>query len=157
MLKNKKLIWIREKLGYTQKQLGELLEVSRVTVNLWESGKSNMPALKLQRLIRTSGVDMSKMPKELDYDAMGYPIGYSKESFLPGGSRCVWFDDGTYDDAQEANVLEKLEGKDYPEREMWRHELFYRDAVASGRFTRETADKNLAEWRDILFGVDDLV
>jgi len=31
---------IRTRLGYTQKQFGELCEVDQVTVNRWENGKA---------------------------------------------------------------------------------------------------------------------
>lgn len=34
-----RVIYLRAKLNLTQKQLGELMEVSLVTINRWENGK----------------------------------------------------------------------------------------------------------------------
>lgn len=42
---------IRERLGYTQKQLGNILVVSDITISRWETGESVPHPGNLQRLI----------------------------------------------------------------------------------------------------------
>ena len=41
---------LRERLGFTQRELGELIGVNQVTVNRWENGKYKPSKLALEKL-----------------------------------------------------------------------------------------------------------
>lgn len=48
---------LRKKAGYTQDELAELLEVTKLTISNWENGKHEIKADKIKTLCKTLGVD----------------------------------------------------------------------------------------------------
>ena len=112
-----RLVWARKELGITQAQAAAKMKVDRMTFSRWESGAQPMPARQWKRFIDITGLDERGIPKPLEYNAEGYPIGFDRTPYL-ADEMC----DGKHLWDLEEEALAKIEGAEHEARSdkrMW--------------------------------------
>lgn len=72
--KNHALISARELAGLTQKEAGELLEVSTRTFSRWETNAVQIPNRKWNKFLRLVNLTAADIPKPQEHDAAKYPV-----------------------------------------------------------------------------------
>jgi hypothetical protein len=98
--------------------------VNRVTVTRWENGNVRIPNRKWFAFLKVISMTEAEIPKRLEYDPKGYPVG---------------FDSSRFEDLEDLNAeedaLKALEGVEHPARQRERLRLI------SVRFAWGTPDE----------------
>jgi len=117
-VKNYDLIWAREWTGLTQAQAADKMGVHPDTFGRWETGARAMPARKWQLFVKLIGLPRGSIPKRLEYDAKGYPVGFDQTPYDEDHTAT-----GDWDLEGETAALLKIEGDDYAARARERYRL----------------------------------
>lgn len=122
------LAWAREAAGLTQTEAAAILGVSRCTFNKWETGKRTVPSRKAKAFLKLLEITPEKIPRQLEYDALGYPVGFDRAPFthrflLKLGDKIVTSEEEDIDAMEDA--LREIEGADHEIRARERVRAFY--------------------------------
>lgn len=110
------LKWLRINAGLTQQQAAASIGVSRETFNRWETGKIEMPPLKLARFQKVLASNTAFAPPIPDTA----PAGPSKAFLKAEYDRLKkWFDALKADENGNCNWADEDEEKYYAARDTW--------------------------------------